>query len=103
MIVCRCNSCGKWIGSEEELEDVQRCPVCGKSEGIMDLEAGCSFDDKEIEILWELFGDISTNDMDEIEEEFLGFPAGTDRFEIWHWFDEMYPRGVEGLIGVPVS
>lgn len=25
-------------------------------------------------------------------------PAGTDREEIWHWFDEMHPKGVAYLL-----
>lgn len=29
---------------------------------------------------------------------FMGFLPGTDRFEIWHWFDEQYSRGVAKLI-----
>lgn len=28
------------------------------------------------------------------EEDFLDFPSGTDKFEIWHWFDERCPNGV---------
>ena len=26
------------------------------------------------------------------------FPAGTDREEIWHWFDERHPKGVVYLL-----
>ena len=40
--------------------------------------------------LWEEFGDIPINDDDEIEEEFLEFEVGTDRFEIWHWFEDTF-------------
>lgn len=32
---------------------------------------------------WEALGKISVNDNDEIEQEFLGFPAGTNKLEIW--------------------
>ena len=35
-----------------------------------------------------------------IEVEFQGFPAGTHREEIWHWFDERYSKGVAGLMGL---
>ena len=37
-------------------------------------------------------------DEDAILEEFLGFSEGTDRIEIWHWFDENYPEGVAALM-----
>lgn len=43
---------------------------------------------------WELLGDIPVNDDDEIEEDFLGFPEGTHKEEVWYWFDEVYPAGV---------
>lgn len=61
-------------------------------------EAEC-FTSDELETLWELFGEIPINDNDEIEDCFLDFPVGTDRFEIWLWFDELYPEGVAKLTG----
>lgn len=55
--------------------------------------------DKELEELWGAFGDIPMNPETEcIEEKFLGFDAGTDREEIWHWFDERYSKGVAALL-----
>lgn len=58
------------------------------------------FNDSELERLWELFGDVPINNDDEIEEDFIDFPAGTYRFEIWHWFDELYSKGVKALTEV---
>lgn len=43
-------------------------------------------------------GEIPIDNADAILEEFLGFPEGTDRIEIWHWFDENYPEGVAVLM-----
>lgn len=34
-----------------------------------------------------------------IEEDFLHFPAGTNRMDIWHWFDEQHSIGVAYLTG----
>ena len=46
-----------------------------------------------------IIGDIPVNNNDEIEKDFLGFPAGTDKLEIWDWFDEQCPNGlVEDLM-----
>lgn len=57
------------------------------------------YTDKELEHLWSEFGDIPMNpETEEIEEEFLFFPIGTHREEIWYWFDEEYPKGVIGLM-----
>lgn len=63
--------------------------------------ATCShnFSQSQLETLWEMFGDIPINDNDQIEKEFLGFKKGTNRFEIWKWFDERYKGGVASLSG----
>lgn len=103
MKIVRCNACGSWIGKDEELglyyaDDMEYCPSCKCTEALMDVNHGCDFDDMELEKLWQLFGEVSIDDYDLIMEEFLGFPEGTDRFEIWHWFDERYSKGVVNLI-----
>lgn len=36
-----------------------------------------------------------------MDEPFLGFPAGTHREDIWHWFDERHSRGVAYLLHGP--
>lgn len=55
--------------------------------------------DKEIEELWELFEDVPMNpETEQIENSFMEFPVGTDREEIWHWFDEQHSKGVHYLL-----
>ena len=55
--------------------------------------------DEALEELWGQFADIPMNEETEcIEEPFLGFPAGTGREEIWHWFDERHSKGVAYLL-----
>lgn len=55
--------------------------------------------DNDLKELWEMFGDVSMNPETEcMEEAFLGFPAGTHRKEIWHWFDERYSKGIYALM-----
>ena len=56
------------------------------------------WDESQLKDLWEQFGEIPINDCDEIEKPFLHFPAGTYRFDIWHWFDERWPGGVYDLL-----
>jgi len=35
---------------------------------------------------------------EEIEQDWNGFPAGTHREDIWHWFDENHSKGVGWLM-----
>ena len=55
--------------------------------------------DKVLEQWWEALADIPFNpDTEQIEEQFLHFPVGTDREEIWHWFDKRHSNGVAYLM-----
>ena len=47
-----------------------------------------------LEELWDRFSEVPVNNNDEIEEDFLSFPAGTSKFDVWHWFDERCPRNL---------
>lgn len=40
--------------------------------------------------LWDKLGDIPVNEDDEIEEVFEHFEIGTNKFDIWHWFEETF-------------
>lgn len=55
--------------------------------------------DEKLEALWKKFADVPMNpDTEQIEAEFLHFPAGTDREEIWSWFDRRHSNGVAYLL-----
>lgn len=56
-------------------------------------------DDEKVEKLWTLFGDTPVNEDDELDEDFLEFIKGTDRMEVWEWFDDIHSRGVAYLQG----
>jgi len=53
-----------------------------------------------LEKYWDKLGDIPVDDDGNIQESFLYWPEGTDREDIWHWFDEKYPGGVAKLMGL---
>ena len=53
-----------------------------------------------LERWWAKLGDIPVDDDGIIQESFLWWPKGTDREDIWHWFDEKYPGGVAKLMGL---
>ncbi len=65
--------------------------LCGAKKNSKDIR---------LEELWRQFGDVPMNPETEcIEEDFLHFPVGTNRMEIWHWFDEQHSIGVAYLTG----
>ena len=47
-----------------------------------------------LEELWDKFSEVPVNNDDEIEEDFLLFPAGTSRFDVWHWFNDRCPHNL---------
>ena len=55
--------------------------------------------DAVLERLWDEFADVPMDpETEKMEESFLHFPAGADREEIWHWFDERHSKGVVYLL-----
>lgn len=53
---------------------------------------------KDYKELWEDFGNVPINDNDETEREFLHFPIGTDKTDIWYWFEEKFNIRVHDLL-----
>ena len=100
VIVYACRRC-HWIGTNPSIHngDTEYCPRCGSSNDLYIVHQNDTFTSDDLEKLWEIFGEVSINDNDKIEDYFLDFPVGTNRFEIWHWFDEKYPEGVAKLSG----
>lgn len=66
------------------------------------LAAARPYCDKHLEQLWDELGDIPFDDQPEsdmtLAQPWHGFPVGTEREDIWHWFDERYSRGVAALL-----
>ena len=55
--------------------------------------------DRKLESLWDKFADVPMDpDTEKMCEPFMHFPAGTDREEIWKWFDERHSKGVVHLL-----
>lgn len=56
-----------------------------------------SLTDEVLEFLWERLGDVPVDD-GFLTDCFMGYEPGTDREEIWHWFDEHHSKGVAALM-----
>lgn len=44
--------------------------------------------------MWTKFGDIPIDEEEDIEEQFYCWNIGTNRYEIWNWFDKHCPNGL---------
>lgn len=105
--IVRCNWCD-WVDYEDELLPDElgipecECPSCNRQENLMDVDYGCTFDDKQIEKLWDLLEDVPFDEDEEgrlvLAEDWFGFTKGIDRETIWYWFDENYSSGLASLM-----
>lgn len=102
-----------------DLDSILYCSTCGSTRvetkmwvnpNTFEISSGCSdnlkIDDNwcksctehtelmTLRQLWNAFAELPVNNNDEIEHEFLNFPAGTSKFEVWHWFDERCPNNL---------
>lgn len=57
------------------------------------------YTDEQLEEFWSRFGDVPMDpETERMEDDFLSFPQGTHREEIWHWFDKRHSKGVAFLL-----
>ena len=56
-----------------------------------------------LEKYWDILRNTLVDDDGIIQESFFWWPKGTDREDIWRWFDEKYPGGVIKLMGLEES
>jgi hypothetical protein len=47
--------------------------------------------------LWKQLGDVPVDDNGYTQQKFLDFAPGTDREEIWHWFEETFDCSITEL------
>lgn len=66
------------------------------------LSTALPYCDRYYESLWHEFADVPFDDHDDsdmtLAEPWHGFKAGTEREDIWHWFDALYSKGVYALL-----
>ena len=57
------------------------------------------FRDEGLGGVWYALGDVPVDpETEKIEDAFMWWPAGTDREDIWRWFDERHSKGVAYLL-----
>ena len=68
------------------------CPVIKEKENDVKIIKSKKDQLKEARKLWQSLGNIPVNGDGEIDEQWNKFPPGTDREEIWLWFEEFFPN-----------
>src|SRR3989344_4987293 len=104
--ICRCNNCdGIFIDTNpqigaikidlgslyfklDELKD-HNCPKCETDDYLTDLD-----NLETAKALWSILGDVPVNEDDELDDNFLLFEKGSDKFEVWHWFEDKFDISV---------
>ena len=65
------------------------------------------YNDEKLKQLWEELGDVPVYEDEDgwlclendwFINDWFFFPSGTEREEIWYWFDEHYSKGVHALM-----
>ena len=57
------------------------------------------YPDERLEAMWDEFSTVPITNRDEIETAFHGWPVGTNRFDVWAWFDRLHTKGIRYLTG----
>ena len=100
IVSARCPKCGKALYMSGTPDYVYQCLEC--DEDFYEFEAryeNTEARDKAMEDLWNELTDVPMNpETEKMDAPFLSFPIGTDREDIWHWFDERHSRGVSFLL-----
>lgn len=65
-----------------------------------DCRHDCKYNakDKEVEKLWDELEDVPIDENECLDVDWQGWRKGTNREEIWHWFDEQHSKGVGWLM-----
>ena len=62
------------------------------------VRAEITLTDEVLEFLWGRLGEVPVDDDGCLTDRFMGYEIGTDREEIWRWFDEYHSKGVAALM-----
>jgi hypothetical protein len=58
---------------------------------LLDGAAG-ALPERDLKKLWDHLGTVAVNDDGSLQYDFLHFPHGTDREDVWHWFEAENPQ-----------
>lgn len=71
------------------------CACCGNELDVCicaDVWGDLNMTFEELVQLWESGADVPVDDYECIEQEWAGWPAGSYREDVWHWFDDLFAQ-----------
>lgn len=103
------NKAGKWIPFESisfehiikdnEFEGFMQNLIEATIKQCKNLTYKNAIPDRDLEQLWDTLTDIPIDpDTEQIDTDWHIFTKGTDRIDIWRWFDERHTKGVHWLL-----
>lgn len=91
VIKCYNDYIKSFIEETQELEDIERTPVCIEEFYNNEYQEYYQY---YLDLLWEDLGYINIDEKENIDEDFYIWQKGTNREIIWHWFDERVENGI---------
>ncbi len=95
------DSCVLWAAYQEFVEknteiESKNAMICEKNSGRPVM--WFSSRDRLLEYAWMTLTDVNIDEEERTEQDWFIFHVGTDREEIWNWFDDYYSKGVGTLL-----
>jgi len=84
----------KAIAIENEDYETSILGFSNATEYIEEFCANLDFYDEEL--FWQELGDVPINEDDELDDDFLIFDSGTDKVDVWNWFEETFDTQIGG-------
>ncbi len=96
--ICTCNNCDELFYDTNPQVNAPKFAIGGlaslKGHECPNCKTDNYLSDDVYKALWRLLGDVPVTTDDDLDGEFLHFPKGTDKFEVWHWFEETFDISV---------
>lgn len=68
------------------------------NEAAIPMERVDYLSDEKLEELWDRLSEVAIDEEECICEKFLNFEKGSDREEVWKWFDKLHSKGANYLV-----
>ena len=98
--VYRCEQCKTLYKTDKPMKECPFCKSLGKDNIVKALTHKSEHMDSHVlKLEWIIFdNEVNTDENGALETSFFGFPKGTQRADVWKWFNDHYDGGVMKLM-----